>query len=139
MFSPHPTNLAFQLINPMAQKCLRLLAHLPENQFVGSRLRMGTTRALSVGGSLCPIVAAGERPTFDIKPPLVAPPLIFPRGDLLKSFPQGDTSVRQRGLASVFPLSLVSCEGLSSLTCSLASYTAGNSVPPCGLRLRPSQ
>ena len=49
--------------------------------------------------------AAGERSEFDIKPPLGAPLLILPRGYLLKSFPQVDTSVRQRGFEiRVFPL-----------------------------------
>ena len=41
--------------------------------------------------------AAGERSEFNIKPPLGAPLLIFPRGYLLKSFPRVDTSARQRG------------------------------------------
>ena len=69
---------------------------LPETQFVGTRQRVGTTRVLSVGGSLPSCGAAGERSEFDIKPPLGAPLLIFPRGYLLKSFPQVDTSARQR-------------------------------------------
>ena len=78
---------------------------LPETQFVGSRLRVDTTRVLSVGGSLPPFVAAGERSEFNIKPPLGAPLLIFPRGYLLKSFLQVDTSARQRRLEiRVFPL-----------------------------------
>ena len=42
------------------------------------------------------MVATKERSEFDSKPPLGAPLLIFPRGSLLKSFPQGDTSTRQR-------------------------------------------
>ena len=70
---------------------------LPEIQFVGTRLRVDTTRVLSVGGSLPPWGAAGEWSEFNIKPPLVAPLLIFHRGYLLKSFPQVDTSTRQRG------------------------------------------
>ena len=42
---------------------------------------------------------------FNIKPPLGAPLLIFPRGYLLKSLPQVDTSARQRGFEiRVFPL-----------------------------------
>ena len=49
--------------------------------------------------------ADGERSEFIIKPPLGAPLLIFPRGYLLKSFPQVDTSARQRGFEiRVFPL-----------------------------------
>ena len=70
---------------------------LPETQFVGTRLRVDTTRVLSVGGNLLPCGAAGERSEFNIKPPLGAPLLIFPRGYLLKSFPRVDTSARQRG------------------------------------------
>ena len=34
---------------------------LPETQFVGTRLRVYTTQVLSVGGSLPPCGAAGER------------------------------------------------------------------------------
>ena len=60
---------------------------------------------LSVGGSLPPWGAAGERSEFNIKPPLGAPLLIFPQGYLLKSFLQVDTSSRQRGFEiRVFPL-----------------------------------
>ena len=78
---------------------------LPETQFVGTRLRVDTTRVLSVGGSPPPWGTAGERSEFDIKPPLGAPLLIFPRGYLLKSFPQVDASARQRGFEiRVFPL-----------------------------------
>ena len=56
-------------------------------------------------GSLPPWGAAGERSEFNIKPPLGAPIQIFPRGYLLKSFPQVDTSARQRGFEiRVFPL-----------------------------------
>ena len=78
---------------------------LPETQFVGTRLRVETTRVLSVGGNLPPCGAAGERSEFNIKPPLGAPLLIFPRGYLLKSFPRVDTSARQRGFEiRVFPL-----------------------------------
>ena len=57
------------------------------------------------GGSIPPWGAAGERSEFDIKPPLGAKLLIFPRGFLLKTFPQVDTSARQRGFEiRVFPL-----------------------------------
>ena len=78
---------------------------LPETQFEWNRLRVDTTRVLSVGGPLPPCGAAGERSESDIKPPLGAPLLIFPRGFLLKSFPQVDTSTRQRGFEiRVFPL-----------------------------------
>ena len=78
---------------------------LPETQFFGNRLRVDTTRVSSVGGSLPHRGAAGERSEFDIKLPLGAPLLIFPRGYLLKSFPQVDTSARLRGFEiRVFPL-----------------------------------
>ena len=78
---------------------------LPETKFVGTRLRVDTSRGLSVGGTHSPCGAAGERSEFNIKPPLGAPLLIFPRGYLLKSFPQVDTSARQRGFEiRVFPL-----------------------------------
>ena len=78
---------------------------LPETQFVGTRLRVDTTRVLSVGGSLPPCEVAGERSEFNIIPPLGAPLLIFPRGYLLKSFPRVDTSASQRGFEiRVFPL-----------------------------------
>ena len=77
---------------------------LPETQFVGTRLRVDTTRVFC-GGSLPPWGAAGERSEFNIKPPLVALLLIFPRGYLLKYFPHVDTSARQRGFEiRVFPL-----------------------------------
>ena len=70
---------------------------LPETEFVGTRLRVDATRVLSVGGSLPPCGAAGERSEFDIKSPIGVPLLIFPRGYLLMSFPQVGTSARQRG------------------------------------------
>ena len=70
---------------------------LPETQFVGTRLRVDNTRVLAVGGNIPPCGAAGERLELNIKPPLGAPLLIFPRGYLLKSFPLVDTSARQRG------------------------------------------
>ena len=78
---------------------------LPESQYVGTRLRMDTTQVLSVGGYLPLRGAAGERSELNIKPPLGTPLLIFPRGYLMKSFPQVHTSARQRGLEiRVFPL-----------------------------------
>ena len=77
---------------------------LPETQFVGTRLRVDTTRVF-MWRFLPPWGAAGERSEFSIKPPLGAPLLIFPRGYLLKSFPQVYTSARQRGFEiRVFPL-----------------------------------
>ena len=77
---------------------------LPETQFVGTRLCVDTTQVFSVEGSLPLWGAAGERSEFNIKPPLGAPLLIFPRGYLLKSFPRVDTSARQQSLKSVFCL-----------------------------------
>ena len=59
---------------------------------VGTCLCIDTTRALSVGGFLPPMGVDGERQEIDIKPDFGAPPMIFPRGYLLKSFPQGDAS-----------------------------------------------
>ena len=50
---------------------------LPETQFVGTRLRVDTTRVLSVGGSIHTWGAAGDRSEFNIKPPLGAPRRIF--------------------------------------------------------------
>ena len=70
---------------------------LPDTQFVGTRQRVDTTRVLSVGGTLPPWGAAGERSEFNFKPPLGASHLIIPRGYLLWSFPQVDSSARQRG------------------------------------------
>ena len=69
------------------------------------RLRVDTTRVFLWEGSIPPWGAAGERSEFSIKLPLGAPLLIFPRGYLLKSFPQVDTSARRRGFEiRVFPL-----------------------------------
>ena len=56
-----------------------------------------TQHGFYLWGSLPPCGAAGERSKSNIKPPLGAPLLIFPRDYLLKSFPQVDTSARQRG------------------------------------------
>ena len=67
---------------------------------------MDTSRDLSVGVP-SPMDAAGEKTELYAKPPLFAPLMILPRGDLLKSFPQEDMSARQRGLKSVFSLSYV--------------------------------
>ena len=57
------------------------------------------------GCSLPPWGAARERSGVTINPPVGAPLLIFPRGHHLRSFPQVDTSARQRGFeVRVFPL-----------------------------------
>ena len=56
-----------------------------------------TPHVFYLWGTLPPWGAAGERSEFDIKPPFGAPLPIFPRGYLLKSFPQVDTSAKQRG------------------------------------------
>ena len=112
---------------------------LLETQFVGTRLRVDTTRVLSVGCSLPHCGAAGERSEFNIKPPLGAPLLISPRGYLLKSFPQVDTSARQWGFEiRVFPLLGELPKAIESHL-PFVSCTAGNSVPTCGLRLQPSR
>ena len=50
----------------------------PETLLVRNHLRVDTTLVFSVGAFLAPMGAAGERPEFDIKPPLGAPLLIFP-------------------------------------------------------------
>ena len=64
---------------------------------------MDTTQVLSIGGFHLHMGVAGERPEFDIKPPLEAPFLIYPQGILLKSFQQGDTSARQWGFGIGLP------------------------------------
>ena len=56
-----------------------------------------TPHGFICGGLPSPWGAAGERSEFNIKSPLGVPLLIFPRGHLLKHFPQVDTSARQRG------------------------------------------
>ena len=109
---------------------------LLETQFVGNSLHVDTIRVLCVGGSLPPWGAAGGRSESNIKPTLEAPLLNFPRVYLLRSFPQVDTSARQRGL-EIIVFSDVNYQRLSSHTCPFASYTADNSVQTCGLRLRP--
>ena len=88
----------------------------PETQFVGTRLRVGTTRVLSVLGSHSSWGAAGERSDLNIKPPLGTPLLICPRGFFLKSVSQADISARQWGLKSKFSLSYESCQWLSGHT-----------------------
>ena len=51
------------------------------------------------------LVELRERGQSNIKPSLGAPLLIYPRGYLLKSFSQVDSSARQRGFEiRVFPL-----------------------------------
>ena len=67
---------------------------LPEIQFVRTILCMDKTWLLSVGGSLPQLGTVGERPEFDIKPPLGASLQICHQGYLLKSSLQGDTSAR---------------------------------------------
>ena len=47
-------------------------------QFAGTRLRVDITGVLYVGGFFTPIVAARERPEFDIKPPLGPSSRLFP-------------------------------------------------------------
>ena len=59
---------------------------LPETQFVGTRLRVDTTRVYSVGVPFPTWGAAGERSELSIKPTLGAPLYDFARGYLLKFF-----------------------------------------------------
>ena len=70
---------------------------LPETQFVPTFQRVDTTRALSLEDSLAPMGVAGERPEFEVKPPLGVPLLMFSRGYLLKCFPRGGPPARQQG------------------------------------------
>ena len=56
---------------------------LLETQLDRKSINVDTTQALSVGGFLPPMVAAGERPEFDIKLPLWNPLQILPGGYLL--------------------------------------------------------
>ena len=64
-----------------------------------------TPHGFYLWGVTFPLTELPERSEFNIKPPLGAPLLIFPRGYLLKSFPRVDTSARQRGFEiRVFPL-----------------------------------
>ena len=56
-----------------------------------------TPHGFSLWGFPSPLGAAGERSDFNIKPPLGAPLLIVPWGNLLESIPQVDTSAWQRG------------------------------------------
>ena len=78
---------------------------LLEILFVGTHLCLDTTQVLSVGGFRPPMGAAGEKPEFDIKPPLRTPLLIFLQGYLLISFPQVHTSKKQLEFEiRVFPL-----------------------------------
>ena len=64
-----------------------------------------TPHGFCLWGFHSPCGAAGERSEFNIKSPLGAALLIFPRGYLLNSFSQVNTSARQRGFKiRVFPL-----------------------------------
>ena len=99
---------------------------MSETQFVGNHLHVDTTWVLSVG-VYSPMEATMETPEFNIKPPLWDPILIFPRGNLLMSFPHGDTSARKRSLKSVF---LLLCElskaiELHLLVCQLYRWQLG--------------
>ena len=78
---------------------------LPENHLVGTILHMDITLVLSVDGSLTPWGAARERSRFNVKPPFEVPLLIFPRGYLVKSFPEGMLPQDSGGLKSKFSLS----------------------------------
>ena len=102
MHSLQPTILAFQLRNLMAQKRLRQWAHWMVAMSFRRTSLSGPTCAWTPHISIrrtfpSTMRAAGERPEFDIKPPLGAPLLVFPRGYILKTLPHGDTSARQQG------------------------------------------
>ena len=76
---------------------------LPETQLVRTACAW-TPHGFYLWGTLPPWEAAGERSEFNIKPPLGAPLMIFPRGYLLKYFTHVDTSARQQGFEiRVFP------------------------------------
>ena len=108
---------------------------LPETQFVGFRLRVDTTRALFAGG----FPSSVERPELDVSSPLGSPHQIVPRGYLLKSFSQGDTSAKQWGFEiRVFHL-LGDLPKAIKPHLPLASYTAGNWITASSLRLPPSK
>ena len=77
---------------------------LPETKYVRTCLFVDTTQFLSVRRFLPPMAAAKERLEFHIKLSLGAPLRISPPGYLLKSFPQVDTSARQRRLKSELSL-----------------------------------
>ena len=74
--------------------------------------------------SLPPMGATGERPEFDIEPPLRSPLQIFQRGFILKTFPQGDSPQYSGSSISEFSLSWLSCQRLSRPTCSSLSFVS---------------
>ena len=94
----------------MAQKRLRrptqwLVAMSCRRHSLSGPACAWTPHGFHLSGSIPPLRTAGERSEFSIKPPLGAPLLIFHRGHLLKSFPQVNTSARQRGFEiRVFPI-----------------------------------
>ena len=111
---------------------------LPETLFVGTRMRVDTTRVSSVRVPSPMGSCRREWSEFDIKPPFGAPLLIFPRGHLLMSFPQVDTSDRQREFEiRVFPLlgELPKTIEPHLPFCQLYRWQL---VPSCDLRLRSS-
>ena len=82
---------------------------------------------------------AGERPEFNVKPPLWVSTCDLSSRLSPEVFSTRDTSAIQRGFEiRVFSLQM-NCQRLSNLTRPLVSYATGNSVPTCGLRLRPSR
>ena len=110
MHSPQPTNLTIhyeirwhkRVCDDRLNGWLQCPAGDPVCRVPPAR---GHHTGIICGGTLSIWGAAGERSEFNIKPPLGAPLQNFPRGYLLKSFPQVDTSARQRGFEiRVFPL-----------------------------------
>ena len=78
----------------MAHKCLRrparwIVAVPSRRPSLSAPAYVGHQWVLPVGGFLPPMGVAGEKPEFDIKPPIGTPLVIFPQGHLVNSSPQG--------------------------------------------------
>ena len=107
-----PTHkLGLPLRNPMAHKfattgSVDSCSVLPETQICREPPACGHHTSVICRWFHSPMAAAGVSSEFDMKPPLGAPLLIFPRGHVPKSFPQGDTSARQRRVGIRFFLLL---------------------------------
>ena len=112
---------------------------LSETQFVGTRLCVDTTRVLYVGVPF-PLVELPERGQILTSNSLSGLHSWFFLEVISWSlFHKWILPQDSGGLKSEFSISKGSCQRQSSHTCPFASYTAGNSVPTCGLRLRPSR
>ena len=110
MYSPRHTNMAFQQeIQWHTRDCDERLSgwlqHPAGDPVCQGSPAHGHHMGFICIGSIPTMGGAGESPECDIKPPIGAPLLIFPRGYLLKSFRQRDSSARQQGLdIRLFPL-----------------------------------